>query len=127
MHLKPFLATIGSKNVSHICHICLRAPTWHPGVRRDAIVGALFDAMGPVTRLAAFKVPAEDRLLSAINNCARSLGESGNLESLQMDVVYKDNVLNFINRSQDSRYPVLADELAYHEQRGDVGCQIFRH
>ena len=86
MHLKPFLATIGSKNVSHICHICLRAPTWHPGVRRDAIVGALFDAMGPVTRLAAFKVPAEDRLLSAINNCARSLGESGNLESLQMDV-----------------------------------------
>ena len=41
--------------------------------------------------------------------------------------MYKDNVLNFINRSQDSRYPVLADELAYHEQRGDVGCQIFRH
>ena len=123
MHLEAFLATIGSKNASHIRHICLRAPIWHTGVRRDAIIGALFDGMAPVTRLAAFKVPADDRLLSAIKTCANALGESGNLESLQVDVVYKDNALHFINRSQDSRYPIHADELAHHDQRRDVGCQ----
>jgi len=75
MHLESFLATIGPKNASHIRHICLSAPVWHPGVRRDAIIGALFDAMNPITRLAAFKVPAEDRLLSAINTCAKAFGE----------------------------------------------------
>jgi hypothetical protein len=124
MHLGSFLATIGSKNASHIHHICIRAPIWYPGVRRDAIIGALFDAMGPVTRLAAFRVPAEDRLLSAISTCARELGKSGNLESLQLDVVYKDNAPHFINRSQDGRYPILSDEAAHHDRRRDVGCQI---
>ena len=127
IHLESFLATIGSKNASHIRHICIRAPIWHPGVRRDAIIGALFDAMAPVTRLAAFKVPADDRLLSAITNCANALGESGNLKSLRIDVVSKDNVLHFINRSQDGRYPILADEAAHHEQRRDAGCRALKH
>jgi hypothetical protein len=126
IHLESFLATIGSKNASHIRHICVRAPIWHPGVRRDAITGALFDAMAPVTRLAAFKVPAGDRLLSAIKTCADVLGESGNLKSLQIDVVYKDNALHFINRSQDSKYPILADEVPHHEQRRDAGCRILK-
>jgi hypothetical protein len=126
IHLESFLVTIGSKNATHIRHICIRAPIWYPGVRRDAIVGALFDAMAPVTRLAAFKVPSDDRLLSAIKTCADVLGESGNLKSLRIDVVYKDNALHFINGSQDSRYPILADELPHHEQRRNVGCRALK-
>jgi hypothetical protein len=34
IHLESFLTAIGSKNASHIC---IRAPIWHPGIRRDAM------------------------------------------------------------------------------------------
>jgi hypothetical protein len=54
------------------------------------------------------------------------LGASGNLKSLRIDVVYKDNALHFITRSQDSRYPILADELPHHKQRRNVGCRALK-
>jgi hypothetical protein len=126
MHLESFLATVGHKNASHIRHIRILAPEWDPGLRRDAIMGALFDAMAPVTRLAGFTVPAEDRLLSAIKTCVDVLGVPGNLESLQLDVMYQHNAVSFIDRSKARSFPVLADEAAYHEQRREVGRQLFK-
>ena len=126
MHLQSFLVTVGSKNASHIRHIRIFAPLWDPGLRRDAITGALFDAMAPVTRLAGFTVPADDRLLSAIKTCVAVLGKSGNLESLQLDVMYQHNAVYFIDRSQARKFPVLAEEAAFHEQRKDVGRQLFK-
>jgi hypothetical protein len=126
MHLQSFLVTVGSKNASHIRHIRIFAPIWDPGLRRDAITGALFDAMAPVTRLAGFTVPADDRLLSAIKTCVDVLGKSGNLESLQLDVMYQHNAVYFIGLSQARNFPVLADEAACHEQRRVVGRQLFK-
>lgn len=135
-HLEAFLATIGPCNAAHIAQIRLRAPAWHLGVRRDALAGALFDSMSPVTRLATFSVPADDRLLSAVDSCARVLGgPAGGLERLRLDVVGKEDVLLFVDRhnnsssnssSHNDRYPILPDEAAHHEQRRDAGCKIFR-
>jgi len=55
----------------------------------------------------------------------KPLGKSGNLESLQLDVVYEDDVLKFIDGCHEGRnFPILADEAAHHKQRKDFGRQI---
>lgn len=111
MHLQSFLTTVGASNAGHIRHIRLPAPRWYRGISRDAIAGTLLDVMNPATYLAVPTMPVNDRLLSAVEACTRALIETGNLESMQVDISFPVDVLHFIGeRSQDYQHPIHPSE-----------------
>lgn len=105
--LQAFLVTITTLNVSHIRHLRIHAPLWHPGIQHDAVAGAIMDALSPATRLAILKPPAPDRLLAAVSNSVDILHKSGSLESLELMLNYPDAAKSWIGKHKSVRFALL--------------------
>ncbi|KAK5124187.1 hypothetical protein LTR85_001890 [Meristemomyces frigidus] len=86
MQLESFLATIGPTNTAYLRTINIHAPLWHLGVHEDFVEGAILDLTSPASRMAVIKPPATDRLLGAIQSSVGHLLQSGNLETLILDL-----------------------------------------
>jgi len=126
LHLESFLITIGPSNASNLQHISVAAPQWFPDACGDNIAGTVLDALSPITRLAAFTDPAEDRLLSAISTCTSALTAQGGLKSFQIKMKLSDVQLFLKYRLYASDYDLSTAEKGNHVKRKEEGIRLLR-